>query len=238
MDGRFQTGKYALTPVALFATAALYRLEVIGLGAARPRWVPLGLFCGVVTSVLCQVFEFACVSLDGKLGWLRAALCYVPLWYGVRAVQWGLRAQLDALHYLWATLAMLPFWIGSWVWSQRVFQALPATQPEECFVVTAAGRGHHSLVGPFFELERGGVRRRANGQLRAFWRFEAQWQAASPRTHRAFRKFYGRLGPVIAARVTSAWRADLLFLALKPLEYLARAAAACLPSGAGRNSYR
>jgi hypothetical protein len=37
-----------------------------------------------------------------------------------------------------------------------------------------------------------------------------------------FRKIYNHAGPVIARRMTSPWLADLTFLALKPLEWLAR----------------
>lgn len=218
IDG-FHSGKYALTPVVLFAIAALYRLEVNG-GVQQPRWVQWGLYSGAVTAVLCHVFAYACIVFEGNLGWLWAALCYVPVWYCVRAFQCG----LNSLQYLWTTLAMLPFWTASWFWSKSALQALPDTAPEEGFVVTAAGRGHSLLVGPFFALERRGVVRRVNRQLHDFWNFEAQWQVASPRTHRAFRKLYNRLGPVLAAHITSPWRADLAYLALKPLELLARAA--------------
>jgi hypothetical protein len=37
------------------------------------------------------------------------------------------------------------------------------------------------------------------------------------------RAVYGRLGPLAAARLDRPWRADLAYLPLKPLEWLARA---------------
>ena len=222
IDG-FHTGKFALTPIVLFATAALYRLEVIPIDGQPPRWVALGLYCGAFTSILCYSFGFACMDISDAEAKL-ALICYIPIWYFVRAVQLAAKSNLPGLHYLLATLGMLPFWIGSAWWSRRVFEALPDKQPKGCFVVTAAGRGHHGLVGPFFEIEHNGARQRVNRQLDTFWRFETAWRRRSARSHRLFRRLYNRIGPSLAARITSPWRADIVFLALKPLEYFARAA--------------
>jgi hypothetical protein len=220
VDG-FHVGKVALTPVVLFATAALYGLEVMG-ADGRARWVILGFYCGAVTSVICQIFAFTCLDSRDLMPAMLVAV-YIPIWYCVRAVQLGRRGNLAVLDYLSATLGMLPFWIGSWLWSRRVFDALPDVEPHPCFVVTAAGQGHPFLVGPFFEIEHDGARRRVNRQLEAFWRFEEDWRKRSPGTHGAFRKLYDRIGPRIAAHITSPWRADVVFLALKPIEYVARA---------------
>ncbi len=108
--------------------------------------------------------------------------------------------------------------------SERKCGGLPDTQPKGCVVVTAAGRGHHFIVGPFFQIEHHGARQMANRQLDTFWQFEAIWRKRSPRSHRLFRKVYNRLGPSLAARITSRWRADVVFLTLKPFEHLARVA--------------
>ena len=226
VDG-FHEGKVALTPIVLFATAALYRLEVMGANS-RARWIILGLYCGAVTSVICQIFAFACLDLR-ELMPLILLVVYIPIWYCWRAVQLGRRWNLPFLNYLSATLGMLPFWIGSWYWSRTVFDALPEVEPKGCFVVTAAGQGHPSWVGPFFEIEHNGAGRRVNRQLEAFWQFEEHWRKCSPPSHRAFRKLYDRIGPNIAAHITSPWRADIVFLALKPIEYVARAVCTALP---------
>jgi hypothetical protein len=190
VDG-FHEGK------VLFATAALYRLEVMGADGGA-GWVILGLYCGAVTSVLCQIFAFTCLDLR-ELMPLILLVVYIPVSYCWRAVQLGRRWNLPFLNYLSATLGMLPFWIGSWYWSRTVFDALPNVEPKGCFVVTAAGQGHPSWVGPFFEIEHNGARRRVNRQLETFWQFEKDCRKLSPVTHGAFRKLYNRIGPSIAA---------------------------------------
>ena len=76
-------------------------------------------------------------------------------------------------------------------------------------------------VGPFFEIEHCGQTRRANQQLITLWQFENLWREKFPRSHQVFRRGYNRLGPRLAAKIRSPWRADLIFLALKPGEWLA-----------------
>ena len=90
--------------------------------------------------------------------------------------------------------------------------------------MTAAGRGHASVVGPFTEITHHGRKRRANQQLLIFWQFEAMWQPRAPRSHYWFRLVYNHVGPVIARQMTSPWRADAVWVARKPLEWTARLA--------------
>ena len=125
----------------------------------------------------------------------------------------------------WKLIAILagslPFWVTSIVWARRIYQSLPDKEPGGCFIVTAAGRGHPRLVGPFVEIERHGRRRPANRQLLTFWRLETRWQSCAPRSHQCFRRLYNRVGPPVAARIRSPWMADFVYLALKPVEALA-----------------
>jgi hypothetical protein len=44
----------------------------------------------------------------------------------------------------------------------------------------------------------------------------------APRSHRRFRCFYNFIGPVVASRVTSPFIADAAYLAIKPVEIVAR----------------
>ncbi len=125
IDG-FHIGKFALTPIALFATVALYRLEVIPMVRKPPRWVVLGVYCGAFTSILCYSFVFMCMDILNVFGASPKLnfFCYIPLWYFVRAVQLAVKSDLPVLQYLWTTIGMLPFWIGSAFWSRSEFAHL------------------------------------------------------------------------------------------------------------------
>ena len=213
----FIVGKLALTPFVLVATAALYNKDVLRVKTSTARWTTVGIFLGAIVSMVCLVFGLVCIGFDG---WMLVPL-YVAVWYFLRAVQLIRATGFGFWTYFVAMLGTVPFWILSWLWSARVFETLPNQAPKGCFVVTAAGRGHKSFVGPFFEIERGGHRLQANQQLITLWQFENLWQKKLPRSHRAFRNGYNWLGPRVASRIRSPWLADVTFIALKPAEWLA-----------------
>ena len=98
--------------------------------------------------------------------------------------------------------------------------SLPDNHPG-CFVVTAALRGTPSFVGTYEAVDRSGGKMVINRQLLTFRRFEEIWRKYLPRTHKIFRAFYNRLGPVIAGRVRSRIAANSVYVVLKPLEWFA-----------------
>ncbi len=214
----FIMGKLALTPLVLLATAALYALEIIRVEKRTRRWIVVGIFLGAVMASVCFVFGVVCLGFRAGL----LVPLYVAAWYSVRAVQLIKAARLSFWTYLISLVGSLPFWLASWLWSRSLYEALPDKVPDGCFIVTAAGHGHAKFVGPHFEIEHKGRRRLANQQLLTFWQFENLWCVCSPRSHAMFRKIYNCVGPVIARRISSPCLADLTFIALKPLEWLAR----------------
>jgi len=218
----FHLGKLALTPIVLWASAAWYAVEVYRVAQPTRRWIVLGFTLGASVSLLCLAFGF--VSAGGTGGgearWWLAVPFYVSVWYAARAIQLMATAGLKPAVYLWAVCSSLPFWIASYFWSRDCYQALP-DHPPSCFVVTAAARGHRGLVGPFFNAPRRGNGQPANRQLLTFWRLESVWRVRAPRSHRAFRRLYNRLGPALARRITSPWTADLVYILIKPAELAA-----------------
>jgi hypothetical protein len=215
----FIMGKLALTPFVLVATAALYRLEVLREKNPVGRWLVLGIFLGAIISTACLGFGLVC--LFNRDTWMPMLVpAYVAVWYSIRAVLLVKKSTLKSDNYFWALLGTVPFWLASWFWSRQIFQSLP-DNPPNCFVVTAAGCGHHNFVGPFFELEHGGATRRANQQLITLWQFEKLWRKKFPRSHQNFRRGYNWLGPMVASRIRSPWLADVMFIALKPVEWFA-----------------
>jgi len=130
-------------------------------------------------------------------------------------------AGITAGVIMWPLLGSVPFWIAAVIWSRRVYAALPNQAPG-CFVVTAAAQGHVAVVGARLPVEHCGEERLATRQLHTLWRFEALWARRAPQGHAAFRRLYNQVGPRMAARITTPFRADLAYLALKPVEVLAR----------------
>ena len=234
----FIQGKLALTPFALWATAALYAVDVWRVENRTRPWIVLGILFGAAISDVCLAWWFGRLcgnrgdgdpgggwqgfDLDAFLMLLIAVGFPIGLatWYTIRAFQLVGTASLPAKHYFVSQMASLPFWVGSYFWSKSVYASLPETGG--CFVVTAASCGHPQFTGPYTEIIRHGRRLRANEQLLTFWELESCWRTRAPISHTGFRRVYNRVGPIVAARIRSPWRADLVYLALKPLELAAR----------------
>lgn len=220
----FHLGKLALAPVVLWALISFYVVEICRPTAPLARDFVMGLFLGCVVAGGC--FLYGAATLHGESARMMVCLIvpfYTAVWHGIRLVQAHWHARPHPIWYLVYLLGSLPFWIGGLLWSRRIFATLPNTPPE-CFVVTAASCGHKKLVGPFAETLHRGQPRMANHQLIALWNFERLWQEQAPQSHRCFRLLYNRLGPVIARQINSPFKADVVHLALKPVEWIARLA--------------
>lgn len=220
--GCFHVGKLALMPLVLWATAALYAVEILEVRDQSRPWIIYGLIMGAIVSSVCTVFG---IIIHGREEYFSLICLIVPfytsVWYIVRAVCATRKYPIDSGKVTIAILSSLPFWVVSALWSCLQYRSLPE-QPQGCFVVTAASRGHRRFVGPFHNVTRRGRNRIANCQLATFWAFEALWRTHAPRSHAAFRRVYNVVGPVVARRITSPWMADVFYVALKPAEFLAR----------------
>jgi hypothetical protein len=223
----FIKGKLALIPLALWATAALYAVDVLRVKNRTRGWIVLGILFGALISDVSLIFGivFFGIALIVSPDWVIALFLLIPLyvavWYSIRAVQLLRASHLSSRIYVYSLFGSVPFWLTSYVWSKSTYWSLP-DQAGGCFIVTAASRGHVRFTGPHTEIFRNGRCLRANKQLLTFWELETHWQRQSPRSHTAFRRIYNRLGPIIAARIKSPWLADATCLALKPLEFTAR----------------
>ncbi len=131
----------------------------------------------------------------------------------------------------------LPLWSAAWIFSWReaidtmfeVYIALPA-YPPDCFVATAAAKGHSKVVGAVcIELPSGAKFMRTR-QLQTLKAFELILMATTPRLHRILRSSYNQIGPRLAERVRSAWQADLAWLVLEPVAWLASIVVYCAAS--------
>ena len=104
--------------------------------------------------------------------------------------------------------------------SLQVYATLP-TQPNKCFVVSAAANGHPFIVRSkriwITDTESCVI----NRQLLVFKSFEIAMGVIFPTGHRWFRAIYNRIGPMIASLIVSPYTADLLYILLKPAEWIA-----------------
>ena len=102
--------------------------------------------------------------------------------------------------------------------SLSAYSALPTERPSNCYVATAAARGHQRFVG-VTHLRSDGMP--INDQLCRLKAFELMLMALLPRCHRLVRLAYDRIGPSIVSRLTNKTAADLAFISLKPAEWFA-----------------
>jgi len=130
---------------------------------------------------------------------------------------------------------MLLSWLvaaGSWItaywlsvrqaieWTLEEYQKLPTTQPD-CYVCSAAANGHAKWVGSNrIKTPQGLVI--VNLQMQRLKALELMATVICPRALRPIRAVYDLFGPTIARRCASnRWCADITFLLLKPVEWLA-----------------
>lgn len=113
------------------------------------------------------------------------------------------RLSLAALFSLYGAA-----WWHSIQQAREYYESLPIEPPESCFIVTAASRGHSSIVSPT--------------QLIYFKAAEFRLQSVAPRLHAMSRVIYNRIGPVLARRISNPWIADAVYVALKPFEWFVR----------------
>lgn len=222
----FHAGKLVLTPFVLWAVVAFYTSQILRLSDERPPWVVLGIFAGALVSTVCLVIgALICIpsanTTPNAPAWFLLVPLYTVVWYAVLAIRMMRRAGLGPRPYLLTVLGTMPFWWLCDLACRMKYRELP-DNPPSCFVVGAALRGHPWLVGAFDLPDACGGARRVNTQLLTFWRLEAAWQQRAPRSHRLFRRLYNRMGPFLAQRIRAPLAADAVYLALKPLEWLAR----------------
>jgi hypothetical protein len=230
----FHQGKLVLLPLVLWASAGLYVTDVLRREcAATKAWVRWGVWNGAVVSTVCLIHGLAIGVMMVTKEWRAWPIfigcllpAYTAAWYVYRVWQLWRGCFLPPAQAGYALLPSVPFWIGSVLASQRLYQALPDVAPS-CFVVTAASRGHPWVVGTMRVKDGAGVCRQVNQQLLVFREFEACWQRRAPATHAVFRRFYNVWGYRASRWIQNRWLADVAYLLLKPAEWVVAWGAWC-----------
>lgn len=88
------------------------------------------------------------------------------------------------------------------------------------YLCTVAAGGHEKVVKPLRYGVRRGEKIVVNRQLLAANAFEDMIMERMPRFHKAVRSFYDRHGYPVSKLITTRLRADIVYLLMKPLEWL------------------
>lgn len=107
---------------------------------------------------------------------------------------------------------------SDWVLSGEI--APPPVTYDTHYLCTVSLRGHEKLVKSTRYGIRKGEKIVVNRQLCVANAFEQLIQERTPRFHRALRNFYDTYGYPISKHINSAWSADIVYLIMKPLEWI------------------
>lgn len=107
---------------------------------------------------------------------------------------------------------------SDWILSTEI--SPPPVEFDTHYLCTVSLRGHRKLVRPIRYGIRKGERIVVNRQLCVANAFEQLLMEKTPRLHKAIRNFYDTYGYPISRHINHAWSADLVYLIMKPLEWV------------------
>jgi hypothetical protein len=213
-----------LTWIFPFVCSFLYRRAVARWTAPRVNKVLLILGLGVI--LISALVTRAGVPFFILVGLTMAA----PFWcflLAVRASIWLIKTcetRITSPRGLglaaWAS-AYLVAWRYDLLKMYELYAALPPEPPPDCYIATAAARGHPEFVHSWI-IRRNGKPIYVNVQLQRLKCAELAMMAVNPRLHKLLRKMYDVNGKFLALRIQNPLMADVAYLLLKPWEWLAR----------------
>jgi len=104
----------------------------------------------------------------------------------------------------------------------ELYAALPPQPPPDCYIATAAARGHPQFVHSKTVQRADGKPMQVNGQLQVLKCAELALLAINPRLHAVLRRIYDVVGVSLARKIQNLFMADIAYLLLSPFEWLAR----------------
>jgi hypothetical protein len=131
---------------------------------------------------------------------------------------YNFKQGLGALLWLSAYIAA---WRFAVLKTLDIYAALPTSPPPDCYIATAAAKGHPKMVKSELIQMQGGIAR-VSPQLRYFKCAELALMTLFPSVHQICRWMYDRVGSRLARFVRCAFVADIVYVSLKPAEWSAR----------------
>ena len=105
-------------------------------------------------------------------------------------------------------------------WTYSAMISPPPVEYEGHYLCTVAVNGHERVVTPLRLGVRHGVVIGVNRQLCAANAFEQLIEDKAPRLHRLVRHIYDKYGYPVSKHITTRLRADIVYILMKPLEWL------------------
>jgi hypothetical protein len=214
-----------LTPFFLWAAL---RIGLWSRRKLRIPWIVVGIVVAILMG-LCQAFNQEFIIYSPATA-LLISMMFAPFWCFDAYLAMTLRllwryperVQFSIRHLL-VVITWLASFLGACRWaivlSLQEYAKLPLEPPDNCYVATAAARGHTKLVRSRRIVVAGEVDVRVNRQLQVLKAGELALRALLPTAHHRLRRIYDHIGPCFAQRLNHACLADLAYLTLKPLEW-------------------
>jgi hypothetical protein len=214
----------------------IYPKIVRRLGMKRTWAAVIGLVvcCLLVLLTILIVDHYSFLSIVGVVSTLLyiAILGSGPLWCLMLATLVSLRLlrdyDLPQQHHIGHFLgisAWLVAYIEAWpVAISRTLEAyasLPTSAPD-CYIATAAARGHPRIVKSGPRVTGSGQIIWLNTQVRYFKAAELALMTVSPSSYRILRALYDRFGSAFARMIVLPILADIAYIWLKPIEWVIR----------------
>jgi len=209
-----------LVPVYLAASmsiiTSLYDEEYLATSSAN--------FIMVATLAAIAVwYTYATLAL--RLAFDLRILAIVPAITGFNYLMFliiiGKKRQLQPPNLLFVFVwfsALIASLLAKYPLAKNIYEKLPKEMPSyDCFIVSAAAQGHPWLVQSWINPVIG---KPVNHQLYRFKRFEVMLAFYFPTIHRVLRRIYNHISPSIAKRIRYPWQADLVYLLIKPIEWV------------------
>jgi hypothetical protein len=118
--------------------------------------------------------------------------------------------------------AWLIAFVGAWriavLKTLEVYASLP-TEPPDCYIATAAAKGHPEFVKSKSVSISSGNTIRVNAQVKHFKGAELALMALFPGGHKISRRIYDQFGSLLAYIVIHPILADIVYIILKPIEW-------------------
>jgi hypothetical protein len=185
--------------------------------------VQIAVAIGLVILILFGFPYVAVLCLFCSTPWAVVAYGSAAIWLimrrGTPYFRYTLAQLLTAMTALAANFAA---WRTAYQIMLDEYARLPTAAPHDCFVCSAAARGHSIVVRSATFCRAGGESIVVNDQLRTLKALEILILSLSPAAHRGLRKVYDCVGPRLAAALVHPLAADAGYFALKPIEWPAR----------------
>ena len=232
--------------LAVFSISAMYiwlvvivvfTVQVFGSSGMVDRYsdlylliYPFCIACIIVRTILCKVREWNELEMEREkiqnnvtLNFLDKILSNSKLW-----PIYALILMLPLLGIIIGILllfgqapdSVIKAWTETADWTLSLKEAPQNIYYDEHYLCTVAAGGHRKVVKPIRKGIRHGHEVIVNRQLCIANAFEQILEEKTPRFHKLVRGVYDRYGFPVARLIKSKWIADIIYIMMKPLEWI------------------